>query len=93
MNAHDADPDLDECRRELSRLAEENAQLRASASAFADLAERLSHALTERRIAADRRSVPNPPKRAARFPKTLSEADVEALLAEWRKLFERRKAA
>jgi integrase/recombinase XerD len=37
--------------------------------------------LRERRIAADPTLKLDPPKRAPRFPKTLSEADVEALLA------------
>ena len=37
--------------------------------------------MRERRIAADPTLKLDPPKRAPRFPKTLSEADVEALLA------------
>ena len=39
------------------------------------------HCLRERRIAADPTLKLDPPKRAPRFPKSLSEADVEALLA------------
>jgi integrase/recombinase XerD len=39
------------------------------------------YCLRERRIAADPTLKLDPPKRAPRFPKTLSEADVEALLA------------
>ena len=39
------------------------------------------HALRERRIGADPTLRLDPPKRVPRFPKTLSEADVEALLA------------
>ena len=37
--------------------------------------------MRERRIDADPTLKLDPPKRAPRFPKTLSEADVEALLA------------
>ena len=39
------------------------------------------HCLRERRIGADPTLKLDPPKRAPRFPKSLSEADVEALLA------------
>ena len=39
------------------------------------------YAVRERRIAADPTLKLDSPKRAPRFPKTLSEADVEALLA------------
>jgi integrase/recombinase XerD len=39
------------------------------------------HGVRERRVAADPTLKLDPPKRAPRFPKALSEADVEALLA------------
>lgn len=45
----DATDPLDECRDELQSLEEENEQLRASANAFADLAERLKASLDRER--------------------------------------------
>lgn len=45
----DATDPLDECRDELRSLEEENEQLRASANAFADLAERLKASLERER--------------------------------------------
>ena len=64
------DPEtLEECRRLIARLKEENAHLRESAALFGRLAERLNHTLQEerrrgierrltRRDAADRRANP-----------------------------------
>jgi predicted RNase H-like nuclease (RuvC/YqgF family) len=50
------DNTLEECQEEVKRLKEENQHLRASASAFGELAERLKVALdVERRSGADRR--------------------------------------
>lgn len=46
--------DLERCREEIERLAQENAHLRKSAAMFADLAERLN----ERRQQEDSRSAP-----------------------------------
>jgi hypothetical protein len=38
----DAGDKLEECQKQLEQLTEENAQLRASAQSFGDLAERLN---------------------------------------------------
>jgi hypothetical protein len=71
----DADPEtLEDCRRAIAQLKEENADLRESAGLFGGLAERLNQTLQEerrrgverrtaRRDATDRRSRANDPNR------------------------------
>jgi integrase/recombinase XerD len=77
-------------KKELSTAGEESlfaflGSRRGRASSMARLVSSLKrfyqYCLRERRIAADPTLKLDPPKRAPRFPKTLSEEDVEALLA------------
>jgi len=84
--------DLDQLARRQSLLEVGEADLfsflaarkgRASSAArlVSSLKRFYQYCLRERRIVADPTLKLDPPKRAPRFPKTLSEADVEALLA------------
>jgi integrase/recombinase XerD len=77
-------------RKGLAHAAEQDlfAFFAAKAGRASSAARRVSslkrfyqYCLRERRIAADPTLKLDPPKRAPRFPKTLSESDVEALLA------------
>jgi integrase/recombinase XerD len=76
--------------RELTQIAEADlfaflASRRGRASSQARMVSTLKrfyqYCLRERRVAIDPTLKLDPPKRAPRFPKTLSESDVEALLA------------
>ncbi|MEO8522542.1 MAG: hypothetical protein ABI603_14330 [Acidobacteriota bacterium] len=52
---------LEACRETVHRLEEENDQLRQSAGAFGQLAERLNQTLREkRRLGSERRQAPRP---------------------------------
>jgi integrase/recombinase XerD len=84
--------DLDQLARRKNLLEVAEADLfsflgsrkgRASSAArlVSSLKRFYQYCLRERRIAADPTLKLDPPRRAPRFPKTLSEADVEALLA------------
>jgi integrase/recombinase XerD len=62
-------------------LASRKGRASSAARLVSSLKRFYQYCLRERRIAADPTLKLDPPKRAPRFPKTLSEADVEALLA------------
>jgi integrase/recombinase XerD len=62
-------------------LATRKGRASSAARLVSSLKRFYQYCLRERRIAADPTLKIDPPKRAPRFPKTLSEADVEALLA------------
>ena len=62
-------------------LASRKGRASSAARRVSSLKRFYRYQLRERRIAADPTLKLDPPKRAPRFPKTLSEADVEALLA------------
>ena len=62
-------------------LASRKGRASSAARCVSTLKRFYQYCLRERRIAADPTLKVDPPKRAPRFPKTLSEADVEALLA------------
>jgi integrase/recombinase XerD len=62
-------------------LAARKGRASSAARLVSSLKRFYQYCLRERRIAADPTLKLDPPKRAPRFPKTLSEADVEALLA------------
>ena len=62
-------------------LASRKGKASSGARLVSTLKRFYQHCLRERRIQADPTLKLDPPKRAPRFPKTLSEADVEALLA------------
>jgi integrase/recombinase XerD len=62
-------------------LAVRKGRASSAARLVSSLKRFYQYCLRERRIAADPTLKLDPPKRAPRFPKTLSEADVEALLA------------
>ncbi|TAK85874.1 MAG: site-specific tyrosine recombinase XerD [Betaproteobacteria bacterium] len=63
-----------------SFLATRKGRASSAARLVSSLKRFYQYCLRERRIAADPTLKLDPPKRAPRFPKTLSEADVEALL-------------
>ena len=63
-----------------SFLAARKGRASSAARLVSSLKRFYQYCLRERRIAADPTLKLDPPKRAPRFPKTLSEADVEALL-------------
>ena len=63
-----------------SLLAARKGRASSAARLVSSLKRFYQYCLRERRIAADPTLKLDPPKRAPRFPKTLSEADVEALL-------------
>ncbi len=62
-------------------LASRTGRASSAARLVSTLKRFYQYCLRERRIGADPTLKLDPPKRAPRFPKTLSEADVEALLA------------
>jgi len=62
-------------------LASRKGRASSAARRVSSLKRFYQYQLRERRIGADPTLKLDPPKRAPRFPKTLSEADVEALLA------------
>jgi integrase/recombinase XerD len=62
-------------------LASRKGRASSAARLVSSLKRFYRYCLRERRIAADPTLKLDPPKRVPRFPKTLSEADVEALLA------------
>jgi integrase/recombinase XerD len=62
-------------------LASRKGRASSAARRVSTLKRFYQYCLRERRIAADPTLKLDPPKRAPRFPKTLAEADVEALLA------------
>jgi integrase/recombinase XerD len=62
-------------------LASRKGRASSAARLVSSLKRFYQYCLRERRIAADPTLKLDPPKRVPRFPKTLSEADVEALLA------------
>ena len=62
-------------------LASRRGRASSAARLVSSLKRFYQYCLRERRIRADPTLKLDPPKRAPRFPKTLSEADVEALLA------------
>jgi integrase/recombinase XerD len=62
-------------------LASRKGKATSAARMVSTLKRFYQYCLRERRIAADPTLKLDPPKRTPRFPKTLSEADVEALLA------------
>jgi len=62
-------------------LAARRGRASSAARLVSSLKRFYRYCVRERRIAADPTLKLDPPKRAPRFPKTLSEADVEALLA------------
>jgi integrase/recombinase XerD len=62
-------------------LASRKGRASSAARRVSSLKRFFQYQLRERRMAADPTIKLDPPKRAPRFPKTLSEADVEALLA------------
>jgi integrase/recombinase XerD len=62
-------------------LASRKGRASSAARLVSSLKRFYQYCLRERRIAADPTLKLDPPKRTPRFPKTLSEADVEALLA------------
>ncbi len=62
-------------------LAARRGRASSAARRVSTLKRFYQYCLRERRIAADPTLKLDPPKRAPRFPRTLSEADVEALLA------------
>jgi integrase/recombinase XerD len=62
-------------------LASRKGRASSAARCVSTLKRFYQYCLRERRIAADPTLKVDPPKRAPRFPATLSEADVEALLA------------
>jgi len=64
-----------------SFLASRKGRASSAARLVSSLKRFYRYCVRERRIAADPTLKLDPPKRAPRFPKTLSEADVEALLA------------
>jgi integrase/recombinase XerD len=64
-----------------SFLAARRGRASSAARMLSSLKRFYQYCLRERRTAADPTVKLDPPKRAPRFPKTLSEADVEALLA------------
>jgi integrase/recombinase XerD len=64
-----------------SFLASRKGRASSAARLVSSLKRFYQYCLRERRIAADPTLKLDPPKRTPRFPKTLSEADVEALLA------------
>jgi integrase/recombinase XerD len=64
-----------------SFLASRKGRASSAARMLSSLKRFYQYCLRERRTAADPTVKLDPPKRAPRFPKTLSEADVEALLA------------
>jgi integrase/recombinase XerD len=64
-----------------SFLASRKGRASSAARLVSSLKRFYQYCLRERRIGADPTLKLDPPKRAPRFPKTLSEADVEALLA------------
>ena len=64
-----------------SFLASRRGKASSAARMVSTLKRFYQYCLRERRIQADPTLKLDPPKRAPRFPKTLSEADVEALLA------------
>ncbi len=64
----------------LSFLAVRRGRSSSAARRLSSLKRFYQYCLREKRIAADPTLKLDPPKRAPRFPKTLSEADVEALL-------------
>ena len=64
-----------------SFLAARKGRASSAARMLSSLKRFYQYCLRERRTAADPTVKLDPPKRAPRFPKTLSEADVEALLA------------
>ncbi len=64
----------------LSFLAVRRGRSSSAARRLSSLRRFYQYCLREKRIAADPTLKLDPPKRAPRFPKTLSEADVEALL-------------
>ncbi len=64
----------------LSFLAARRGRSSSAARRLSSLKRFYQYCLREKRIAADPTLKLDPPKRAPRFPKTLSEADVEALL-------------
>jgi integrase/recombinase XerD len=73
---------LDAGEEQLSRfLASRRGRSSSAARRLSTLKRFYGWCLRERRIQADPTVKIDPPKRAPRFPKTLSEADVEALLA------------
>jgi len=64
-----------------SFLASRRGRASSAARRVSSLKRFYQYCLRERHVAADPTLKLDPPKRAPRFPKTLSEADVEALLA------------
>jgi integrase/recombinase XerD len=62
-------------------LASRNGRASSAARMVSTLKRFYRYCVRERRVAADPTLKLDPPKRPPRFPKTLSEADVEALLA------------
>src|SRR3954451_3646906 len=62
-------------------LASRNGRASSMSRLVSSLKRFYRYCVRERRIAADPTVKLDPPKRAPRFPSTLSEADVEALLA------------
>jgi integrase/recombinase XerD len=75
-------PLLEVAERDLfAFLASRKGRASSAARRVSSLKRFYQYQLRERRITADPTLKLDPPKRAPRFPKTLSEADVEALLA------------
>jgi integrase/recombinase XerD len=75
-------PLLEVCETDLyAFLASRKGRASSAARLVSSLKRFYQYCLRERRVAADPTLKLDPPKRAPRFPQTLSEADVEALLA------------